>query len=167
MKPKGNANMNVKKTVAALALGCALHFGIVAQVVEQPIFTIENGYSAGYNVGTSTIGSAFDITMGFGISENLQAQVSFIQGDGVHFNNYRLFALAYAIAPKLGITTLVGMDTTAATSIAGIGLYSKLLTRVISGSLQTGLKLRLEYLAPVTNYSGGVIRLGLSAGLGM
>ncbi len=159
--------MNVKKTAAALALGLTLNFGIAALAAEQPIFTIENGYSAGYNVGTSNVGSAFDITMGFGISENLQAQVSFTQGDGGSFANYRLFALAYAVAPKLGVTTLVGMNTTAATSVVGIGLYSNLLTRIITGSLQTGLRLKLDYIAPVTNYSGGVIRLGLSAALGM
>jgi len=159
--------MNLRKTAMGLALGCALNFGIVALAAEQPILTIENGYSAGYNVGTSKVGSAFDITMGFGMSENLQAQVSFIQGDGSSFANYRLFALAYAVAPKLGVTTLVGMDTTAAASVVGIGLYSNLLTRVITGSLQTGLKLKLDYIAPVTNYSGGVIRLGLSAALGM
>ena len=159
--------MNVKKTAAALALGLTLNFGIAALAAEQPIFTIENGYSAGYNVGTSNVGSAFDITMGFGISENLQAQVSFIQGDGGSFANYRLFALAYAVAPKLGVTTLIGMNTTAATSVVGIGLYSNLLTRIITGSLQTGLRLKLDYIAPVTNYSGGVIRLGLSAALGM
>jgi hypothetical protein len=160
--------MNTKRIALVLALGCILGLAAFAQAADVPMISLENGYSLGYSFSGSALGTAFDLTLGFGLSDKIQAQASFLQGDGgaTVFHNYRLLGLAYSMMPKLGVTVLLGQDTTATAAVVGLGLYSTLLSRDNAG-LRTTLKLRLDYIAPVTSYSTGIIRLGLAAGLGM
>lgn len=162
--------MNTKRIAALAALIIALGlsaFGQATTEAAMPLITIENGYSAGFNVGNSKIGNAFEIVLGLGLTDRIQAQTIFIQGDGANFDTYRLLGLAYGVLPRIGVITMMGLDTTAAASVAGLGLYSNLFTRNVAGSLQTGLRLKLDYIAPVTSFATGLLRFGLAAYVGM
>ena len=166
--------MSVKKISALSVLSCALAFAAAAQsaqpqnassqAIDTPTISIESGFLAGYSIGASDVGSALDFALGIGISDRIQAQLVFIQGDSV-FDSYRLFGLGYAIAPRVGVTTLVGKGT-ASGATAGLGLYYSLVSRNVSGSLQTNLKLRLGYLSPMADFAKGSLYFGLAAALG-
>ena len=164
----------LRRSAAIAALSCALALAAAAQgappqsasspAIETPMISIESGFLAGYSLGTSKVGTALDFALDIGITDRIQAQLAFIQGDAV-FDSYRLFGLAYAITPRVGITTLVGEGTASGAS-AGLGMYYSLVSRIVSGSLQTNLKLKLGYLAPMASFSSGTLCFGLDAALG-
>jgi hypothetical protein len=157
------------RTPRLATLACALALvaarGAAAQTDESPIIHFENGYQAGYSLAHSDVGSALDFAIAFGLSDKLQAQVAFVQGDAV-FDSYRLLGLSYALSPKLGVTMEAGQGS-ATGAVAGLGLYATLLSRNLSGSLQTDLKLKLNYLAPVSGFSNGIVCFGLAVGVGI
>lgn len=159
------SNMRISLVLVLVAFAC---LGAIAETTTSvPIIVVENGYSMGYNLDTSEMGSAFDLAVDFGVSDAIQVQAIIIQGDATNVDNYRLLGLAYAVTPRIGVTTLMGLDTTASESVVGLGLYSNLLTRTVVGSLQTALKLKLDYIAPISSYDKGLLRIGLVAAVGM
>jgi len=143
--------------------------GASAQAV--PTVAVQVGYDVGYNVGASDVGNAFDMSLNLGLTDSLQVGVTFLSGDGAQFQSYRLLELSYAVMPKLGALVSIGSQTTGAGSplpVAGLGLYSNLLGKDVQGSLQTGLKLLVEYLAPIgTSFDSGTLRLGIVAWVGL
>ena len=159
--------MNAKRILIALILCCAACLAVSAAEADVPIISIENGYSVGYDISASDIGSAFELTLGIGVTDKIQAQVSFLKGDGgAVYNDYRLLGLSYLVMPKLGITTFFGQRATAVATIAGVGLYSNIFERSVGG-LTTALKVKLDYLGNVADYSDGLFRIGLAAVVGM
>lgn len=159
--------MNTRKLTAvllALALSLAAQAAF-AQAEESPGISFENGFQACYKFSGSSVGSALNFGFGFGLSDKVQAQVSFVKGDAV-FDSYSLLGLSYALGPRIGVTMTVGNGTASGT-VAGIGLYSVLMSRNVSGSLQTSLKLKLNYLAPAAAYAQGIVAFGLSVGVGI
>jgi hypothetical protein len=135
-----------------------------------PTVSIENGVELGYNLATNDVGSAFRISIGIGLTDKLQGEFSFVTGDGGNFPNYRLLELAYEIVPRIGASVSIGSQIPAAgltIPVAGVGIYANLFGRSGQGSLQTGLKLRLDYLAQAAAFQTGLIRLGVAATLGM
>jgi hypothetical protein len=159
--------MKANRLVLA-ALLCTLAAASLAAQSESrsPIITIENGYDMGYHVATNTLGSAFRLGLGIGLTDNLQATFSFI-ANGITFDTYQLLGLDYSILPQLGVSVAVGQDSTAATAVTAVGLYSTVLGRSVAGGLQTGLRVRLDYIAPVTGFQNGTVRIGVSALLGL
>jgi len=152
--------------IAGLALVLALFAAIPSLAAEPgdiPLVSIENGYTAGYSLSASDIGSSLDFAIAIGLSDKLQAKVAMMEGDGV-FPSYRLFGLSYAVAPRLGFSTLFGL--TGATKVVGLEMDVSLLSNVIAGSLQSGLKLKLDYIAPFADYDKGIIGFGLAASVG-
>jgi hypothetical protein len=134
-----------------------------------PTVALENGVELGYNLSTNNVGSAFRISMCIGLTDKLQGEFSFISGDGVNFQSYGLLELAYEIVPRIGATVSMGTQTTGGGpfAVAGMGIYANLFGRSGQGSLQTGLRLRVDYLAPATAFQSGLIRMGVAANLGM
>lgn len=136
-----------------------------------PTVSLENAYDFGYNLATNSIGSAFRFTIGIGLTDKLQGGFSFVNGDGVSFQNYRLLGLSYSFLPRLGVTLSIGSQTSGAGSpfpVVGVGVYSTLFGKSVQGSLQTGLRLLIDYLAPAgIGIASGTIRVGLSAMVGM
>ena len=164
--------MDARRLLAAvLVLGsCAMGAG--AQAAAQPTVTVQMGSDFGYNLGTQNVGSAFDMSLMLALSDNLQAAVTFLNGDATNFQSYRLLELYYSVIPRLGAIVSVGSQTSGAGSpfaVAGLGLYSNILGRTVQGSLQTGLRLLVGYLMPVGNasFNTGTIRLGVVAWVGM
>jgi hypothetical protein len=157
--------MNAKKLCIVAALCGLLAFAVQAQSTEAPLISLENGFSVGYAFSSSDIGTTLDLTFGIGVADKVQALVSLVQGDSV-IDDYRLLGLAYSVAPKLGIATFFGQGT-ASGNVVGLGLFSNLMSRGVAGGLQTGLKLRIDYLAPATSFDTGVFSFGLAASLGM
>jgi hypothetical protein len=160
--------MGHNRLAAVLVLGTLVTLGAFAQ--GFPTVSIENGVEFGYNLLTNDVGSAFRISLGIGLSDKLQGSFSFISGDAGNFQSFRLLELAYEIIPRFGATISMGSQTTGAGSpfaVAGIGVYGNLFGRSGQGSLQTGLKLRLGYLAPATAFQSGLIEMGVAATLGM
>jgi hypothetical protein len=164
---RGERMMRTQRIAVALAIALSLAAAqaATAQDVESPVISIESGFQAGYSLSDSDVGSSMDFALGFGLSDKLQAEVSFVQGDAV-FHSYRLLGLSYAIAPRIGVTMLAGRNETPAT-VAGLGFYATILSRNVSGSLQTSLKAKLNYIAPVADYSTGVAGFGLAVSIGM
>jgi hypothetical protein len=158
--------MSFKRILVALALCCAACLAVSAAEADVPVISIENGYSVGYDLAASDVGSAFEFTLSVGVTDKIQAQVSFLNGDGGVYDDYRLLGLSYLVMPKLGIATLFGQNATAPAAVAGVGLYSNIFERSVGG-LSTALKLKLDYLAPVGDYSAGLFRFGLAAVVGM
>jgi|WetSurMetagenome_2_1015567.scaffolds.fasta_scaffold981572_1 hypothetical protein len=156
--------MNAKRILTALVLCCAACLAVAAAEADVPVISIENGFSIGYDISASDVGSAFEFTLGVGVTDKIQAQVTFLKGDGAIYDDYRLLGLSYLVMPKLGVTTLFGQNTTA--TVAGVGLYSNIFERSVGG-LTTALKLKLDYLANVADYSDGLFRFGLVAVVGM
>lgn len=156
--------MNAKRILAAIALICAVGFVSVAQ--DVPVFSVENGYSVGFDVNASNVGSSFDMTIGIGVSDKIQALVSFLPGDGSIYDQYRLFGLSYSIFSKLGVSMLYGRNVTDAAPVAGVGLYSDVFGRDVGG-LSTAFRIKLDYLAKLSDYSDGLMRVGLAAVIGL
>ncbi len=159
--------MSSKKLILAIALIGLVALALSAQSADVPTFSIENGFETGYSFSANNIGSGFDLTLAYGITDKVAAMLSYVVGDGAAFPSYRLFGLAYSFAPKLGLSTWIGQNTAGPTVVAGLGLYSNLISRAVAGSLQTGLKLRLDYLAPTTSISSGFLRIGFITYIGM
>jgi hypothetical protein len=159
--------MNVKRILIALVLCCAACLAVSAAEADVPVISIENGYSVGYDLSASDVGSAFEFTLGVGVTDRIQAQVSFLNGDGgTVYNDYRLLGLSYLVMPKLGVTTFFGQRQTAVATVAGLGLYSNVFERSVGG-LTTALKLKIDYLAPVNSFDTGLFRFGFAAVVGM
>jgi hypothetical protein len=161
--------MNTRRTTV-LALACALALGAAggsafAKSAEFPLVSIENGYLGGYNLGSSDVGSGLDFAIGFALTDKLQAKLAFVQGDA-SYHSYRLFGLSYALIPRLAFTSLFGLDANAAGSAVGLSMDVRLLSNVVSESLQTSLKLSFGYIAPVASYDTGVINFGVAASIG-
>lgn len=138
----------------------------------QPTVSVQMGSDFGYNLGTRDIGSSFDMSLMLTLTDNLQAAVTFLNGDGTNFQGYRLLELYYSVIPRLGAVVSAGAQVPAAgpaVPAMGVGLYSNILGRNVQGSLQTGLRLLVGYLAPIggAGFSTGTIRFGIVAWLGM
>jgi hypothetical protein len=159
--------MNAKRFVFVVIL-CALAAANLPaqQEATAPTLTVENGFDMGYNVATNAVGTAFRMGLGIGLTSNLQATFSFI-ANGITFNNYQLLGLDYSILPQLGVSLAVGQDTTIPVAVTAVGVYSTVLSRGAGGGLQTGLRVRLDYLAPVTGFQNGTVRIGISTLLGL
>jgi hypothetical protein len=140
-----------------------------AAAVSPPTVSIQMGYDVGFNVGTSDVGSAFDMSLILAMTDNLQVGVTFLNGDGAQFQSYRLLDFYYALLPRVGALISIGSQTTGATgAVAGLGLYSNIIGKDVAGSLQTGLRLLVDYLAPLgTGFNTGTIRLGIVAWVGV
>jgi hypothetical protein len=160
--------MGHNRLAAVLVLGTLVTLGAVAQ--GFPTVSIENGVEFGYNLAANDLGSAFRISIGIGLTDKMQGEFAFISGDGGNFPNYRLLSVSYEIIPRFGTTVSIGGQIPAAgpaVPVAGIGIYGNLFGRSGQGSLQTGLKLRIGYLAPATAFQTGLIEMGVAATLGM
>ncbi len=140
-----------------------------APAVPLPLVTVQMGYDLGYNVGASNVGNAFDMSLILALADNLQVGVTFLTGDLVQFQSYRLIELYYTVMPRLGAIVSIGSQITPTTvPVVGLGVYSNLLGKDVQGSLQTGLRLIVGYLAPVgASFNTGTIRLGIVAWVGM
>jgi hypothetical protein len=159
--------MKAKRLLLAAILCALAATSLAAQSAERtPIITIENGYDMGYNVATNAVGSAFRLGMGVALADNLMATFSFI-ANGIAFSNYQLLGLDYSIMPLLGVSVGLGQDTSTPVAVASVGVYSTVLGRSVAGGLQTGLRVRLDYIAPTTGFQNGTIKIGASALLGL
>jgi hypothetical protein len=161
--------MFAKRFAAALALACLLCLTGAAQAAKPstgtPLISIENGYAAGFNMSSSDFGTSFDLSLGFGVTDQLQLYFTNLAGDGgTVFPAYRLFGASYALLPKLGLMTSLGKTGT--TNVVGIGAYSLLFEREIGG-LSTFFKLKLDYIMPLSDFAGGLVRIDMLAGLGL
>jgi len=158
--------MGRNRLAAVLVLSVLVAVSAAAQ--DIPTISVENGFDLGYNLATNNIGSAFHISVAVGLTDRLQGEFDFVTGDGTaNFQNYRLLGLNYAIVPRFGACVEVGQNITAAVAVAGIGLYANLFERNVQGSLQAGLKLRVDYIAPTTGFANGLVRIGTSVTVGM
>jgi hypothetical protein len=159
--------MNVKKLfliaiIVVLSAGAA-----TAQENATPVVQMESGFVGGYAVATSTLGTAFRLGLGVAITDALRVNLSFINNQ-VTFRNYQLLSLDYSIIPLLGVSVSMGQDITNVLTVAGVGLYSTVLGNRASGGLQTGLRIRMDYLSPVTNgFQNGALLLGVSMLIGI
>ena len=157
--------MGRNRLAAVLVLSVLVAVSAAAQ--DIPTISVENGFDLGYNL-TSNLGSSFHIAVGVGLTDKLQAEFEFLSGDTVNFPKYSLLGLNYAILPRLGACLTIGQNTTgAAVNVAGIGLYANLFQRNVQGSLQSGLRVRVDYIAPVTGFANGLVRIGTSVFVGM
>ena len=155
--------MNAKRIVLALSLCCLAGFAFAAS--DVPTYSIENGYSVGYDIVAADVGSSFDITIGIGVTDNIQAQVSFMPGSGV-FDQYRLFGLSYSLLPKLGVTMAFGQNITDSALVSSVGLYTDAFGRSVGG-LTTAFRIKLDYTAKFSDISDGLLRVGLAAVIGL
>jgi hypothetical protein len=161
--------MNAKRIIAALALACVLCMAGAAQAspkgVDVPLLAIENGYAMAYSITGNDFGTSFDLSIGIGVTDRIQLYFSNQPGDGgATFPVRRLFSLAYTIAPKIGISTYLGSSGGAA--VTGIGLFSSVFEREVGG-LTTGLKLKLDYITPLTSFTGGLVSIDIVAAIGI
>jgi hypothetical protein len=161
--------MNAKRFAAAAALACILCMAGAAQAAKAssdvPLISIENGYAAGYNLTSNDFGTSFDLSLGFGVTDKLQLYFTNLAGDGgTIFPAYRLFGVSYALLPKLGLITSLGKTGT--TNVVGLGVYSMLFSREVGG-LSTFFKLKLDYIMPMSDFSGGLVRIDMLAGIGI
>jgi hypothetical protein len=169
--------MHTRRLCAAAFLLTASVLAVSAQGVPAgtvaasppPLVTIQMGYDVGYNVGTSSVGNSFDMSLILGLTDNLQVGVSFLSGGTAAFASYQLIELYYTVLPKLGAVISMGSTVPAGPSpVVGLGVYSNVLGKDVQGSMQTGLRLLVDYLAPLgTSFNTGTIRLGVMAWVGM
>jgi hypothetical protein len=165
--------MNAKRIAAAIALACILCMTGAAQAAKSssdvPLISIENGYAFGYTLSTSNFSSSLDFSIGLGLTDKLQFYFTTLPGDGLGtpvFPAFRLFGLAYSIAPKIGVATIIGRNTTANAEVVGLGIFSNLLQRDI-GDVSTALKLKLNYVAPMSDFTAGFVQTTISASIGI
>jgi hypothetical protein len=163
--------MNAKRLAAAAALACILCMTGAAQAAKAstdvPLISIENGYAFGYGVSTSNFGSSLDFTIGIGITDKLQFSFTTLPGDTTtSFPAFRLFGLAYSIAPKIGVSTIIGRNTTANVDVVGLGIFSNLLQRDVGG-VSTALKIKLNYVTPTSDFTAGFVQTTISASIGI
>lgn len=161
----------MKRIALTALLGALVAFGAFCQNVgaaqPTPTISIENGFDSGYNINSNNTGSSYRMAVGFGLTDNLQAEFSFLSG-GTNFDSYTLLGLNYALLSKAGMTLFVGKDTSGTTAdVAGVGIWTLVFGRSVQGSLQTGLRIRVDYIAPVQNFNEGLVRVGMGVFVGM
>lgn len=141
----------LRSLIPAIVLVAAMAFPASAATadVDTHMLSIGIGNFYGYNLNTSDLGTAQELSIGFGLADNLEAGFHFITGDGAggNFPSYDLFSLSYAVTPKMGMNIYGGSRLTAPVgAAAGLGYYFNLFRKDYQDAMTTLLKLRVEYL---------------------
>jgi len=166
----------LKRTLCVVLFLATLAVSAVsAQESDVPTIAIENGFDSGYNLNLATpnIGSSWRLSLCIGLAQKIDAQFAFLIGDGTaNFPAYRLLGLDYFIGPALGLSVYVGQETIPGTTVVvnavtGMGMFLDVFSRTLPGALRTSLRIRADYLTPVTDVSKGLLRFGLAAIIGI
>ena len=150
----------IKKIGKKPGLSCLIPVLLLASVLAFPgsadaadadtrMLSIGIGNFYGYNLNTDDLGTAQELSIGFGLADNLDACFHFITGDGVggNFPSYNLFSLSYAVTPRMGMNIYGGSRVSAPIGAAtGLGYYFNLFRKDFQDAMTTLLKLRVEYL---------------------
>lgn len=156
----------MKEIVLILASMVFITGGISTAEADTRILSMGMGSLFGYNLSTDNLGTAQELTIGFGLAEDLEAGFHFITGDGTNFPTYNLFSLSYTILQRMGLTVFGGRRTAPAPvgAAMGMGYYFNIFHRDFQEALSTILKLRVEYLVSQTiPVEKGLLSIGLQA----
>ena len=128
-----------------------------AQVAgDMKFLTLELGLPLGYRLSDGALVSGRAFALGVAVADNFTVGISTTQiGTTAPLTAYNALRLSYTIMPLLGTSLSIGQA--GANASAGIGFYSTLLQTKNSAGLNTGLRLKIDYLFDTTAMSGGSI----------
>lgn len=137
----------------AITVFCFLLFCSVPLFAQSDtdILSISVGNLFAYDLDAGDLGTARELSLGFGLSDRMEAGFHFYQGDGLVFADYALFSLSYAAGSLMGLDLFTGARTSllpAGSSglSSGLGYYLNLFAKEFDQTLSTILKLRVHYL---------------------
>jgi hypothetical protein len=158
----------MKKILILLAVLAVLPLTqLAAQSDGYNVFSFDMGYAASYDVNAGTTDSQLFFGFNVMVGSDLSAGFTLI-GEGATADNFSLLTLKYRIIDRIKVQASLGLQDPGGTpqAVSGLGFeYAPFIQSV--NSLNTELKLRLEYLFLNDAIDAGWLFVGLAFGVGV